>query len=252
MLAPEELQRLRAALAELDKLLAGLADFGGMPGLLMHDDPQVQNLIERTVVNVGTARLLVTEMVAALEPQRGEERSGESSSGPVLAGQNDDHPAPPNASPGTAEAPLKVAPPANLAQITMANPTGMREVILIADHDPDALAEIEKLLTDEDFRVLTVRDGFEAISIYARLWAAIDLVILDFSLPGMSGDLVFDELQAINPRVAAVVSSGFTHPDKLKQMLGQGLSGFLPKPYERERLIHQINQVLAHRPAIGR
>ena len=127
----------------------------------------------------------------------------------------------------------------------------MRELFLVADHDAAALHEIETMLTDEDYRVLSVRDAFEAISIYARLWAAIDLVVLDFSMPMMSGELIFDELQAINPNVAVVISSGFTHPEKLSQMLGRGLSGFLPKPYNREKLIPQIKQVLAHRPRSG-
>jgi CheY-like chemotaxis protein len=242
MLSVEELQWLRASLEEVDRLLAGLADFGSFPDLITHDDPQVQSLVERTVVSVRDARLLTAEMLANLDP---------AAPAALDTGAAETDPDLPEPSAASAP-PLRVEPPAHLEQITMANPTGMRELVLIADHDAEALAEIEQMLTAEDYRVLGVRDGFEAISIYARLWAAIDLVILDFSLPGMSGDLVFDELQAINPRVAAVVSSGFTHPQKLKQMLAQGLSGFLPKPYERERLIHQIQQVLAHRPATGR
>ena len=247
MLSPEALNHLRVSLAELDGLLAGLTDFRPFPDLLTDDDPQVQGMVERTILTVREARDLTAQLhaglgaldVAALTavPARGE------TSLPV--GPEADEMAP-------ADMATTIVPPAHLEQITMANPTGMRELILIADHDGAGLAEMEGMLTAEDYRVLSVRDGFEAISIYARLWAAIDLVILDFSLPGMSGDLVFDELQAINPKVAAVVSSGFTHPDKLKQMLAQGLSGFLPKPYERGRLLRQIQQVLAHRPAAGR
>jgi CheY-like chemotaxis protein len=247
MLSAEELNRLRVSLAELDGLLALLTDFRPFPDLLTHDDLQVQGLVERTIVAVQDARGITAQIHAGLQ-------------GIEVAA----FPAPPSAreaalpdnaspeEPAPKAVPVIIAPPAHLEQITMANPTGMRELILIADHDAAGLAEMETILTDEDYRVLSVRDGFEAISIYARLWAAIDLVILDFSLPGMSGDLVFDELQAINPKVAAVVSSGFTHPDKLKQMLAQGLSGFLPKPYERGRLLRQIQQVLAHRPAAAR
>jgi CheY-like chemotaxis protein len=242
-----ELNDLRASLAELDGLLAGLADFRPFPDLLTDDDPQVQRIVERTIVTVREARDLTAQIhagLAALEGMALTAVSLENESGAPGSAAADE--------PAAAGILPTIAPPAHLAQITMANPTGMRELILIADHDAAGLAEMEGMLTEEDYRVLSVRDGFEAISIYARLWAAIDLVILDFSLPGMSGDLVFDELQAINPHVAAVVSSGFTHPDKLKQMLAQGLSGFLPKPYERARLLRQIQQVLAHRPAAAR
>ena len=108
----------------------------------------------------------------------------------------------------------------------MANPTGMRELMLVADHDAASLHEIETMLTDEDYRVLSVRDAFEAISIYARLWAAIDLVVLDFSMPMMSGELIFDELQAINPNVAVVISSGFLAPGEAQPDAGPGVERF--------------------------
>ena len=145
-----------------------------------------------------------------------------------------------------AEAPKPVAPP-RLESIIMANPTGMKELILIADHEARVLRQTENILTDDDFRVITARDGFEAIALYNRLWTAIDLVILDFALPGMAGDLIFDELLGINPNVACVVSSGFHQPAKLSAMLAKGLCGFLPKPYDGEKLLRQVQAVLAHR-----
>ena len=250
MLSENELSRLRAALVEMEDLLADLSDFRRFPDLPTHQDPQVQGFVDRTVIKVRAARALTAEMLAGLEvgiSSAGDRAASTTENDAVQSG-----PASTAAASPPPEPLPRVEPPSHLEPITMANPTGMRELVLIADHDVAGLAEMERMLTQEDYRVLSVRDGFEAISIYARLWAAIDLVILDFSLPGMSGDLVFDELQAINPHVMAVVSSGFTHPDKLNQMLAQGLAGFLPKPYESERLIRQIKQVLAHRPAIGR
>ncbi len=139
-------------------------------------------------------------------------------------------------------------PPPKLESIVMANPTGAKELILIVDHEVAALRQTEALLTEDDYRVITARDGFEAISLYNRLWTAIDLVILDFALPGLSGDLIFDELLGINPKVACLVSSGFHQPAKLSAMLAKGLCGFLPKPFERAKLLGQIGTVLARRP----
>ena len=143
--------------------------------------------------------------------------------------------------------PPKPLPPPRLDSIIMGNPTGMKELILIADHEARIVRQTENILTDDDYRVITARDGFEAISLYSRLWTAIDLVILDFALPGMAGDLIFDELRGINPNVACVVSSGFHQPAKLSAMLAKGLCGFLPKPYDGEKLLRQVQAVLAHR-----
>ena len=71
-------------------------------------------------------------------------------------------------------------------------------------------------------------------------------------MPGMNGDLIFDELLAINPKVAAVVSGGFTDPAKLNQMLGQGLKGYLPKPAEKEKFpCVRSSRCSPHRPHSG-
>ena len=57
------------------------------------------------------------------------------------------------------------------------------------------------ILDFEDYRFIVARDGIEALRIYWRLGREIDLVLLDYFLPVMDGDAVFDELKAINPDV---------------------------------------------------
>ena len=243
MLSSEELDWLRVALQETDGLLRGMADFREYADLLNRHDARLEAFLEHIVTSVRDARTLNSKALVRIEHAYSD-----------LAAQAQDAVDAEERrtrEPEAAPPPQLYQPPASQEQIYMANPTGMREVVLVADHDAATLAEIERILTEEDYRVLSVRDAFEAISIYARLWAAIDLVVLDFSMPGMNGDLIFDEMQAINPKVAAVVTGGFTDPAKLNQMLGQGLKGYLPKPSEREKFLRQIQQVLAHRPHTG-
>lgn len=241
MLSSEELDWLKVALQQTDELLRGMADFRDYPDVLNRRDGQIEGLLDQVVNGVRDARLINSKALARIEEAIDETRETARVAAEEEARKTraPEPPAPPRI----------YQPPTNQQQIYMANPTGLREAVLIADHDPQTLAEIEGILTEEDYRVLSVRDAFEAISIYARLWAAIDLVVLDFNMPGMNGDLIFDELQAINPKVAAVLTGGFTEPAKVSQMLGQGLKGFLPKPSEREKFVRQIGQVLAHRPA---
>ena len=241
MLSIKELEWLSGTLKDIDGLLRGMSDFRAYPELLHRDDDAVQSLLERIVHSVQSARLLGGKALERIDGARADMAE---------AARQEAETAREAAAPAEAAPVRIVRPPANIEQILMANPTGMRELVLVADPDPTSLQATETILTDEDYRVLSVRDAFEAISIYARLWAAIDMVILDFSMPGLSGDLVFDELKAINPNVAVVISGGYTHPEKLSQMLGQGLSGFLPKPFTREKFLRQIQQVLAHRPLV--
>jgi CheY-like chemotaxis protein len=124
------------------------------------------------------------------------------------------------------------------------NPDGKGELILLVDDNRDILEETCATLILEDYRVVLAKDGPEALRIYRRLGAQISLVILDYFLPVVDGDTVFDELKAMNSKVQVVLSSGFGEQAKLGNMLERGLRGFIPKPYTRARLIKQMRAIL--------
>jgi len=124
------------------------------------------------------------------------------------------------------------------------NPQGARELILLVDDDPELLETTGAMLEFEDYRVITAKDGIEALKIYQGMQKKIALIILDYFLPVMDGDAVFDELKAIDPDVQVVLSSGFGEQATLGGMLARGLRGFLPKPYSHEKLIEQIRSII--------
>ncbi len=124
------------------------------------------------------------------------------------------------------------------------NPKGELELILLVDDDQEVLRVTGEILDFEDYRYILAKDGIEALQIYRRMGEKIDLVLLDYFLPVMDGDAVFDELKAIDPKIRVVLSSGFAEQAKIGSMLARGLQGFIPKPYTREKLIEQIRSVL--------
>jgi CheY-like chemotaxis protein len=129
-------------------------------------------------------------------------------------------------------------------EISVLNPKGNRELILLVDDETEIAELAAAMLTDEGYRVILAKDGFEALKIYGQLGKQIALVILDFFLPVMDGDAVFDELRELNPDVAVVLSSGFAEQSKLGTMLAQGLKGFIPKPYTSEKLLEQVRSTI--------
>jgi CheY-like chemotaxis protein len=129
-------------------------------------------------------------------------------------------------------------------EIPVLNPKGNRELILLVDDETEIAELAAAMLTDEGYRVILARDGFEALKIYQQIGKLIGLVILDFFLPVMDGDAVFDELRAINPEIVVVLSSGFAEQTKLGNMLAQGLKGFIPKPYTSEKLLEQVRSTI--------
>ena len=140
--------------------------------------------------------------------------------------------------------PLPAKPGSIPADIKVLNEKGNRELILLVDDETEIAELASVMLTDEGYRVIIARDGFEALRIYQQISKQIGLVILDFFLPVMDGDAVFDELRALNPDVVVVLSSGFAEQGKLGNMLSLGLRGFIPKPYTREKLLEQVRSTL--------
>ena len=145
-----------------------------------------------------------------------------------------------------------VAQEASKSEVRIANPEGPRELILIVDDEDFVTLLAQRVLTDEGYRVITARDGFQALDIYKKLQDQIQLVILDFTMPIMDGSEVFSELRMINPQVPVVLSSGFTEQDKLKWMLAKGLRGFIPKPYTQQKLLLQVRSTLDGMKTEGR
>ena len=152
----------------------------------------------------------------------------------------------PTVMPAAAASAARPAPkPAGIPpEIAVLNPNGSRELILLVDDETEIAELASEMLAEEGYKVILAKDGIEALKIYQKVGAQIGLVVLDFFLPIMEGDAVFDELRAMNPDVNVVLSSGFAEQSKIGAMLAQGLRGFIPKPYTREKLLEQVRSTL--------
>jgi CheY-like chemotaxis protein len=130
------------------------------------------------------------------------------------------------------------------SDVRIFNPTGSKELVMIVDDEDLVTMLAQRVLTDEGYRIVTAKDGFQAIDIYRKLKDQIALIILDFTMPVMDGSDVFEELLLINPKAPVVLSSGFAEQERLRSMLARGLRGFIPKPYTQQKLLTQIRSVL--------
>jgi CheY-like chemotaxis protein len=130
------------------------------------------------------------------------------------------------------------------SDIRVRNEKGNRELLLLIEDEVEVADLAAEMLAEEGYKVIVAHDGFDALKIYERIGRQIGLVILDFFLPVMDGDAVFDELRGYNPGINVVLSSGFAEQSKISAMLAQGLRGFIPKPYTREKLLSQVRSTL--------
>jgi len=155
-------------------------------------------------------------------------------------------PTPPEISARRSEpvAPPSVPNPVSPLDVRINNPTGALELIMIVDDEEFVSIIAQRVLCDEGYRVITARDGFQAIDTYRKVKDQISLIILDFTMPIMDGADVFAELLTINPKVPVVLSSGFAEQERLRSMLARGLRGFMPKPYTQQKLLTQVRATL--------
>ena len=126
------------------------------------------------------------------------------------------------------------------------------ETVLLVDDEEMILQVAQELLEHLGYRVLTSREGVEALEQYEHRKDRIDLVILDLIMPGMSGSQTFDGLKQINPNVKVLLSSGYSVDSQASAILLQGGKGFIQKPFDEVKLSRKIREILDRPEVIAR
>lgn len=115
--------------------------------------------------------------------------------------------------------------------------------ILAIDDDADILEVVKTCLEAEGFQVHTSNSPEEGLRIYELLYRDIDLVILDYLMPGMTGDSVFEWMQRINPDVKAILLTAADN-NAARVMLEHGVRAMIEKPFSLDDLIlHVRNEI---------
>ncbi|MGD9096481.1 MAG: ATP-binding protein [Desulfobacterales bacterium] len=121
---------------------------------------------------------------------------------------------------------------------------GGSETILFVDDEEEILAVGRKILAGLGYRVISAPDGKTSLEIYTDRGDQIDLVVLDYVMPGMGGREVFETLRQIDPDVRVLLSSGYSSNNQVAHMLKNGCKGFIQKPYDAVRMARKIREIL--------
>jgi two-component system, cell cycle sensor histidine kinase and response regulator CckA len=114
--------------------------------------------------------------------------------------------------------------------------------ILLVDDEQLLRRSFGRLLRQHGFQVTEAAGGGEALTLYAA--AQHDLVILDLDMPGMSGEATQVELLRQSPNARIMFASGHADPQREQVVRERGARAFLQKPYEIERLVSTIHEVM--------
>ncbi|HEY7423494.1 MAG TPA: PAS domain S-box protein, partial [Gemmataceae bacterium] len=142
-------------------------------------------------------------------------------------------------------APAQLPPTAPPVLAAPAQVVGGR--ILVVDDERVVRNLARTVLERVGFQVLTADSGEQALDIYRREGKAIDLVLLDYSMPRMNGVQALKELAQLDPHVCVIFCSGYHTDDQVDQMLAAGARAFVPKPYRPRDIVQAIRRVLAQK-----
>ncbi len=131
--------------------------------------------------------------------------------------------------------------------VSSARPIG-HETILIAEDDPAVRALIKETLAAQGFRILEAVTSDEAHAWYKRHASAVDAVVADVGLPGMSAGQLRRALRAIRPDVRILWLSGHTDRAVVKRGLRFDEDAVLAKPFEPASLLARLREMLAEAP----
>lgn len=116
------------------------------------------------------------------------------------------------------------------------------ETILVVDDKKIVSNYMRRVLAKSGYKTLTAGDGHEAMELYRKYWKEIDLVILDMTLPKISGRDVLIAMKEINPAAKVLLTSGYLFDD-LKDQVLSGYE-FLHKPFAENDLLRHLKKML--------
>src|SRR3972149_4338847 len=110
--------------------------------------------------------------------------------------------------------------------------------LLIVDDEVEFLESIAKRLEMRDFDVTTATRGAQALEIARK--EKFDLALLDLKMPGMDGKQVLEVLRKEHKHLEVIILTGHGSVDSAIDCTKLGAFGYLPKPYEMEKLLETL------------
>jgi DNA-binding NtrC family response regulator len=119
----------------------------------------------------------------------------------------------------------------------------MDTTILLVDDDDAVRRILRKVLESEPYRIVDTGHPSRACELFDADRGAIDLVVTDLKMPGMSGQQVAAHVWASRPQLPVVFISGFTDQAHAHDLQGPH-SRFIEKPFPSEILLEHIAALL--------
>jgi PAS domain S-box-containing protein len=120
------------------------------------------------------------------------------------------------------------------------------DTILIVDDEELVRRAAQVALEKYGYQVLLAENGRHAVETVSNAACGVSAVLLDMTMPGISGEQTLQELRRVRPDLPVIGSSGYSEAEAIARF-GRGIAGFVQKPYTAGTLAAKVAEVMAVR-----
>ena len=118
------------------------------------------------------------------------------------------------------------------------------ETILLTEDEQDVREVAREFLESGGYTVLEARNGAEALRLASEYKSAVDLLVTDMIMPGMTGTELAQRLQHKHPGLGVIYMSGYTEHTAAEATHGEPNLRLLTKPFSRGSILRAVREVL--------
>ena len=116
--------------------------------------------------------------------------------------------------------------------------------ILVVDDEPHIRRVLTAVLTGYGYEVMTAKDGLEGLAVLQE--AVVDLVILDFMMPGANGLEILAKIRSdpVRSKTPVIILTAKGQDTDREAALAGGADDFLTKPFSPKKLLARIQEII--------
>ena len=119
-------------------------------------------------------------------------------------------------------------------------------MVLVIDDEEVVRNVTKRMLTRLGYTPILAEDGPQGVETYKKHQEEVVCVLLDMTMPRMSGEETLGHLKKLNPDVRVLLMSGYSEQEASNRFNGKGVSAFMQKPYTPQDLGEKLSEILSN------
>jgi two-component system cell cycle sensor histidine kinase/response regulator CckA len=120
----------------------------------------------------------------------------------------------------------------------------LKKTILIVEDEQIVRDLAKKILVQAGYRVLSAKNGRDALLVCKKMKDEVDLLVSDVIMPGMNGLELAKKMFAIQPRIKVLYMSGYSDKAIIHEAVVKKGTNFIQKPFTPEVLLQKVRETI--------